>query len=408
MVDTTPADGTLDLGPPDDQPALSDSTEAGETLSLEVTPIVAPPPAPRRRRGRAALRALGLAAGSALIGAVAATVVTLALNDGPQTSVADRGETPIVISDPGDITAAAVAEKVLPSIVTVEVDRAGGGEFVADSSGSGVVLDTAGHLITNHHVVDGGATVRVVFADGRIYPATVVGTDPLTDIGVLRIDATDLTPIQLGSAESMRIGDVTIAVGSPLGLRGGPSVTVGVLSAFNRRVQTSADSEFFGMLQTDAPITRGSSGGALVDGAGRLIGITSAIGVSDVGAEGLGFAIPVELVTRIADEIIQLGRVSHAFLGITGTTRFEPLTDGAQAPSGVEVATVMDDSAAAMAGLRTGDVIVSLDGEAINTMEGLVVRLRFRHVGDDVPMLIRRGSEEIELAVVLMERPEGT
>jgi S1-C subfamily serine protease len=179
--------------------------------------------------------------------------------------------------------------------VTVEVSNVNSGDFVADASGSGVVIDASGTIVTNQHVVDGALRYQVLFADGRTYTATLIGEDALTDLAVLKVETTGLTPIALGSSRAMSIGDLTIAVGSPLA-EGGPSVTVGVLSAFDRRVRTSDDSELFGLLQTDAPITRGSSGGALVDGEGRLIGITSAIAVSDVGAEGLGFAIPVEMV----------------------------------------------------------------------------------------------------------------
>ena len=410
MVDTTHTGGPPGYEPPDHLPGLeplpSPPTE-GETLSLQLAPML--PPGPPRHGTM--WRALALATLSALIGAVVATLVTLALKSDAAasgTTVGERVETQIITPSTGGTTATAVAAKVLPSIVTVEVDLTGGPQFVTDASGSGVVLDGSGNLVTNHHVVEGQTNVRVVFADGRIYPATVVGSDPLTDLAVIKIDTANLTPIEIGSSETMSIGDVAIAIGSPLGLEGGPSVTVGVLSAFDRRVQTSASNELFGMLQTDAPITRGSSGGALVDVEGRLIGITSAIGVSDVGAEGLGFAIPVEFVARVSVEIIETGSVSHAFLGITGSTHFETLADGAMAPSGVEVATVMDATAAALAGIEPGDVIVSLGGDSIATMDRLVVRLRFYHVGDDVPVHIRRGTQELDLDVVLMERPEGT
>ncbi|HEX9977898.1 MAG TPA: trypsin-like peptidase domain-containing protein [Acidimicrobiia bacterium] len=412
MVDTTHAGGLAGPGPSDDLTDAGPESlpgRPGDTLWLELSPMSSSAVPPTRRRS--AWRSVGLVGLSALIGAAVATSVTLTLSDrepATVTTVAERIETRILTPASAGSTAAAVALKVLPSIVTVEVDLTGGSEFVTDASGSGVVLDSAGHLVTNHHVVEGGVTVRVVFADGRIYPATVVGTDPLTDLAVIEIDAAGLTPIEIGSSEGMSIGDVAIAIGSPLGLEGGPSVTVGVLSAFDRRVQTDADSELFGMLQTDAPITRGSSGGALVDAEGRLIGITSAIGVSDVGAEGLGFAIPVELVTRVSGEIIESGAASHAFLGISGTTHFDTLADGALTPAGVEVATVMDETAAAAAGLAPGDVILSFDGEAIRTMEGLVVRLRFHHVGDAIPLHVRRGADELDLTVVLLERPEGT
>ncbi len=403
MVDTTDVGDILEFEQSATEAPSSGSAE--RTISLEIAPFE---PAPPRRRTGWVLALVAVA--SAVAGAVIATVVTVALVADPAPSPAtavDRVETRIVTPQTAPV-AAAVAAKVLPSIVTVEVDLTGGPEFATDASGSGVVIDDAGDLVTNHHVVDGQVHVRVVFADGLIYPASVIGSDPLTDVAVLRIDAAEVTPIELGSADSMNIGDVAIAIGSPLGLEGGPSVTVGVLSAFDRRVQVEAGTELFGMLQTDAPITRGSSGGALVDGEGRLIGITSAIGVSDVGAEGLGFAIPVELVMRVAGELIDSGAASHAFLGIGGTTHFDTLPDGALAPAGVDVAEVFEDSAAAEAGIEPGDVIVTVDGEAVTTMERLVVRLRFYHVGDTVPMHLRRGADTFDVDVVLRERPEGT
>lgn len=169
----------------------------------------------------------------------------------------------------------------------------------------------------------------------------------------------------------------------------------------------SADAELFGMLQTDAPITRGSSGGALVDAEGRLIGITSAIGVSDVGAEGLGFAIPVEMMTRITRDILEFGHARHAFLGITGSTHFETEADGAVAPAGVEVASVLEGTAAAAAGIEVGDVIQSVDGQPVTTMDGLVVRLRFYRVGDVADLQISRDGQPLELEMSLLERPEG-
>jgi len=270
-----------------------------------------------------------------------------------------------------------------------------------------VVFDQAGTIVTNQHVVDGAMAVRVLFSDGRSYDAVVVGEDALTDLAVLHIDTTGLTAIAIGSSQSMSIGDLTIAIGSPLGLEGGPSVTVGVLSAFDRRVRTSGDSELFGLLQTDAPITRGSSGGALVDGAGRLIGITSAIAVSDVGAEGLGFAIPVEMVQRITADLIADGVSAHPFLGISGSTFFETRPDGALAPAGVEVAEVIPETAAADSGILVGDVIVSFEGEPVLTMDRLVVRLRFYRVGDAIELDIERDGAPLTITVILLERPVG-
>jgi S1-C subfamily serine protease len=321
-------------------------------------------------------------------------------------TVVERVATEILSPEESGSTAAAVARRVLPSIVTVQISSSDVGAFVPEASGSGVVMSSEGLLITNQHVVAGAEQVRVIFADGRTYDAEIVGTDTLTDLAVIRIDAHGLTPVEIGSTVPMAIGDAAIAIGSPLGLEGGPSVTVGVVSAFERRVRTSIDEELFGMLQTDAPITRGSSGGALVDDAGRLIGITTAIGISDVGAEGLGFAIPVELVTRITDDLVEYGEARHAFLGVEGTTFFSEAGDGASVPSGVEVASVFSGTAASAAGIETGDVIRLVDGSPVTTMEQLVTSIRLYRVGATIEVVVDREGDETTIPVTLMERPE--
>ncbi len=367
--------------------------------------------APRRRQPAPTLfwRTAGIVITSALIGAASASAVFLLRDDTVPlpSAVVERVETQIITAEISATPAAAVAQKVLPSIVTVEIGVIDGADFIVTGSGSGVVIDVDGTLVTNEHVVGAAAAVRVVFADGRSYDAEVVGTDSLTDLAVIAIDALGLTAVELGTSVDMAIGDTAIAIGSPLGLAGGPSVTVGVLSAFDRRVRVAADVELFGMLQTDAPITRGSSGGALVDSEGRLIGITSAIGVSDVGAEGLGFAIPVEMMTRITQDILEFGGPRHAFLGITGSTHFELEIDGAVAPAGVAVASVIEDTAADAAGLEVGDIIESVGGQPVTTMNGLVVKLRFYRVGDIAELQILRNGELVLLDMELLERPEG-
>lgn len=307
-----------------------------------------------------------------------------------------------------DGVAIAVGRKVVPSIVTVEVGAAGGAEFRPFASGSGVVLTADGLIVTNNHVIEDAEALRVVFQDGRMYPALLVGTDAITDLAVIEIVADNLVAIDIGSTDDLQIGETTIAVGNPLGLDGGASLTVGVLSAFNRRVDLGIDEQLFGMLQTDAPITQGSSGGALVDSQGRLIGITTAIGVSSAGAEGIGFATPVELVTRITDEIIETGRVRHAFLGVNGESYIEEGPDGVMRPAGALVAGfVGDPSAAENGGLEVGDRIVSVNGDEIRTMQDLIIALRLFRVGDVIVFDIERGDELISADVTLGERPEG-
>ena len=183
-----------------------------------------------------------------------------------------------------------------------------------------------------------------------------------------------------------------IAVGSPLGLDGGPSLSVGVISALGREVQTGPEVVLFGMIQTDAPITNGSSGGALVDSNGKLIGITTAIGASQLGIEGIGFATPVEIVERVANEIIDTGSASHALLGILGSTSYESIADSGVMPVGVTVEEVTESSSAAVAGIAVGQVITSVDGVPVRTMDELITALRHYSAGQTVTVELTDGG----------------
>lgn len=372
-------------------------------------------PVATRRKGRVVVPMVSAFLGAVLALAAVAGVGGFVLSDEVSetttTSIAaateaitppSTGSTTLQLRE-ANVDAVAVGEVVIPSIVSVQIGRSGPAGFSEIGSGSGVVYDTEGHIITNDHVASGGSVYQVTFADGRVYEATLVGTDAVTDLAVLKIAADNLVPIELGSSDELSVGDPTVAVGNPLGLAGGPSLTVGVLSAFDRQVQTSVSDILHGMLQTDAPITQGSSGGALVDETGRLIGITTAVGVSSVGIEGIGFATPVEIVERVVEEIIANGRAGTAFLGIVGGTSFETASDGAQVPAGVEVASVEPTGAAAAAGLQAGDVIVSFEGTELQTMEDLIILLRRSYVGDEVQLMIDRAGSVQTIDLVLGE-----
>ncbi|MDE0171518.1 MAG: trypsin-like peptidase domain-containing protein [bacterium] len=310
--------------------------------------------------------------------------------------------TTIPLFAPTDLVAV-VASRAIPSIVTVQnLD----GEFGQAGSGSGVIIRSDGFIVTNHHVIDGADTLKVIMSDGLSYPAELVGSDSLMDIAVLKVRADDLPHIRFGSMERLRTGEPAIAVGNPLGLDGGPSVTAGVISAFDRSLVTNplTGESLYGLLQTDAPITRGSSGGALLDVHGRLLGITTAIGLSDVGAEGLGFAVPANLVERIVDDLMSEGEVRHAFLGIRGSSAFSELTDGVESPLGVEV-NLLEESAIGRAGAQDGDVIVALDGVPVRSMPLLVARLRSYRAGDSITVTVQRDDETLDLDMTLDRYP---
>jgi len=290
---------------------------------------------------------------------------------------------------------ASVAARVIPSTVAVDVSS-----FLQGGSGSGVVYGDSGYIVTNHHVVDGAGEIFVVFSDGARFSAEVVGSDPVTDIAVLLVGRGDLAPMPLGTANDLAIGEPAVAVGNPLGLLGGPTVTTGIVSALDRRLQMSFTEELVGLIQTDAPIAPGSSGGALVDGSGRLIGITTAIAVSDVGPEGLGFAVPVEIATGVANDLIETGEVRHALLGILGDTAWAQ-QDSAEFPVGVLVDDVSAGSAYADAGGQVNDVILEVDGTDVRTIDSLLARLRHYRAGDVVPLRILRGDAETTMEATM-------
>ena len=324
------------------------------------------------------------------------------------TSVAESTPEPIIqntiVNDIGSlVNPTAVAAKAIPSIVTVNTSD---GNQNGLGSGSGVVISTDGYIVTNEHVVEGATRYAVTFEDGRVYEAELIGMDKLTDLAVLRISATDLIPIDFGSSDDLSLGDPAVAVGNPLGQAGGASVSVGIVSAFDRQVDFSDGSNLFGMIQTDAAINSGSSGGALVNSEGELIGVTAAIGVSQAGPEGIGYAIPVELVERITAEIIETGDVAHPFLGVTIGTAAIELEDGATVPAGAEVITIEGtDSAAGLAGLQEGDVIVRIGEKDITSQADLILAVRLYRVGEEVNFIaVRDGAEETFL-VTMGQRP---
>jgi putative serine protease PepD len=305
-----------------------------------------------------------------------------------------------------------VAEAVSPSVVAIEVAGQGGG-----GAGSGVIWDDQAHVVTNAHVVAGAEQVRVTLADGRTYQAEVSGSDVSTDLAVLTIaDAPDdLEPIEIGDDQGLAVGDPVMAIGNPLGLSG--TVTTGIVSALDRPVSTTATeggqptAVVTNAIQTSAAINPGNSGGALVDGAGRLIGINSAIAslsAPGTGAQsgniGIGFAIPMRTATSIVDQLIETGAAEHAFLGVS-LDDSEAQLDGAIL-AGAGVVQVEDGSPAAGVGLVAGDVIVDIDGERVSSAQALVAQVRERTAGEAATVGVLRDGERQELQVTLDTRPD--
>ena len=308
-----------------------------------------------------------------------------------------------------------IAELATKTIVQVQVgNMSEDGEFLPNGGGSGVVISADGLIMTNHHVIDNSTQVRVVFEDGRMYESEIIGSDRLTDIGLLKISASNLIPISIGNSEVLKVGDLAVAIGHPLTLGAAPTVTTGVVSALERRLDVGGEAmnsgvTLFGLIQTDAPITRGSSGGALINNNGELIGITTAIATADVGAEGLGFAVPVNLALGIADDLLKEGRILHAFLGILGAQHFDTAEDGARVFSGVIIQELYGPGnevfAIGKAGALAGDIIKKINGVNVKTLDGLITVLRQKRAGDTVEIEILRNSQIITLVFELDLRP---
>jgi S1-C subfamily serine protease len=394
-------DGIEDAGvfrpplPPDDRTWLHPSEVAA---SHRVEQRSAAPPHP-----------WALALVSGLTGALLTTgliAATGAFDDAGLERVVERVATSAgrTVSDrPDSGSVAAIAERVLPAITQVRVDSGSGG----GASGSGVIFRSDGHLLTNNHVVAGARAIRVVLASGEEEDGKLVGTDPDTDIAVVKIGGGPYPTATLGTATELQVGQSAIAIGSPLGLAGGPSVTVGVVSALGRRIDSPTNPPLLDMIQTDAPIAPGSSGGALLDAGGSVIGITTAIAVSDVGAEGLGFATPIDLARSVGEELITTGKVVHVWLGIEGRDVDGQTAKQLGVPGGAMVQNVLEDSPADDAGLEAKDVILSVDGKEVDSMSALIVTLRSHDPGDKVRLGVLRDGKRQAMTVTLAKRPEN-
>ncbi|HEX6229254.1 MAG TPA: trypsin-like peptidase domain-containing protein [Solirubrobacterales bacterium] len=303
-------------------------------------------------------------------------------------------------------TVSEVAERLGPSVAHVAVFRRTRGGRRAPGVGSAVAITPDGFMLSAAHVVEGSeGRGYATFPDGRELGLQVVGADPLSDLAVLRAQGNDLQPATLGDAEMLRVGQLVVAIGSPHGFSG--SVTAGVVSALGRSLPTrsrSATRLVENVIQTDAALNPGNSGGALADGLARTVGINTA-----VAGIGLGLAVPInETTRRIVSELIRDGRVRRAYIGVTGGSRPLPPRIAAQVgrSDGVEIVEVVEGSPAASAGLRPADVIVEADGEGIGDVGDLQRLMSGERIGHELALRVERGGRLLEIGIVPRELPE--
>lgn len=303
-------------------------------------------------------------------------------------------------SDEDNTTANVVAAKVLPSVVSINVTTSDG-----EGVGSGSVLDTKGNIITNYHVIE-DATEISVSANGASYEAEVVGYDVSSDLAVIKIDAGDatLTPIEIGDSSELEVGDWVMSIGSPFGLE--QSVSQGIISSLYRNTMLSGESGntiYTNLIQTDAAVNPGNSGGPLVDAEGKMIGINSIIESYSGSSSGVGFAIPSNYAKEVAEKLIAGETVTHAYLGGSFQTvnAMNAARNNLSVNQGAYVAEVAEGGPAAEAGIEAGDIITEFDGEEITSSDGLVLAVRSHATGDKVEVKLMRGDDEKTVTVTL-------
>jgi putative serine protease PepD len=300
----------------------------------------------------------------------------------------------------GALTVEQIAKSSIPGVVEVDATESasqspfpGGPQSSGTAQGTGFMYDTKGDIVTNDHVISGSSSVSVKLSDGSTYKATVVGSDPSTDLAVLHIDApaSKLVPLALGDSSKVSIGDGVVAIGNPFGLDA--SVTSGIVSAVNREIAAPDNTPIEGAIQTDAAINHGNSGGPLFDMQGKVIGVTSQIQSDSGGNDGVGFAVPSNTVSSIVTQLISTGKAQHALLGVSVTT--------ATSTSGVTVGQVSSGSGAASAGLKSGDVITAVDGTKVTTAEKLRAIIAAHKPGDKITLTIKRNGSSQTLTATL-------
>jgi serine protease Do len=320
-------------------------------------------------------------------------------------------------------TSVYAANKILPSIVGIEVEYTVSSNLsffssmqqtsTATASGSGIIISEDGYILTNNHIVstsssesyyqvsEANKVTVTLFNDDTEYEAEIIGKDEETDLAVIKIDKTGLTQAEFADSDSIKVGEFAMAVGNPLGMQS--SITCGVISAVNREV-TDSDGKSYTLIQTDAAINSGNSGGALVNSEGKVIGINT-LKLSGEGIEGMGFAIPINSTTDITSQLIQYSKVKRPYIGIGGVDLDEKTASAYKLVEGIYVKTIEDFSAAEKAGLKIGDVIIEADGTKVTTMDELNKIKNTHQIGDELKLKVYRDGSEKELTVTLGEQP---
>ena len=310
---------------------------------------------------------------------------------------------PASYADAVDIAAPSVANVYTRRLISEAANGSGSGRFRVNTSvGSAVIIDPEGYLVTNYHVVALANDIRIQLADGRIASPELIGVDAETDLALLKVDLGILPAIPLGRSDQLRIGDVVLAIGNPYGLS--KTVTQGIVSATGRGVLQLLTFENF--IQTDAAINEGNSGGALINTSGELVGINTAVLTQDAGTEGIGFAIPVGLVRGVIEEIKNNGRVVRGYVGLVPDelSRVESAALGNNGNTGILLSGVVDGSPAERAGLRRGDVILTINGEPIRSRQQALLIVARLNPGDEVQMEGLRDDQQFRVSLVAAER----
>ena len=329
---------------------------------------------------------------------ISSMVASGSVNQAELTDYINQGGS-IIALDVSDIVA-----KLRPTVVEIITESYSNGnsifgQYVSQGAGSGVILSADGYIVTNNHVVEGASYIQVKTWDGQEYEATLCGTDPQTDIAVIKVDAQGLNAATIGNSDAIEVGETAIAIGNPLGSLGG-TVTTGIISAVGREI--TIENETMTLLQTDAAINPGNSGGGLFDINGELIGVVNAK-QSDTGIEGLGFAIPISDVTSVIEDLKTSGRVtSRPVLNVSlqqiGNSYYG--FGGSTAP-GLYIAQIVEGGTADQAGLQVGDQIIAFDGEEVSDAAEVKKLLREHHIGDVVTMTIIRDGQQQDVQVTL-------